>query len=1750
MKNFTDISTSGNERALRRGTRVPNGDVNLAWIKSPKLTPENNIVILDTSRTVKENQISYPKQTHLMFANSLGILESEDGNQVISDEYPCVADVFSQDEDFLLVPGNEYTDDDPLPFVHISRFFHADFAGITMGTELQSYTSDSIQVVDTLGRNFTNTNGEPKYRIKLTPAYNIETSATVDSSTGIYRVWVFLPSDTNEEIFLKYNKVEISAAGSLVEQIVDHKEILNPQPYFKYVPEESDVVDPANRNKNIYTTKPISKKAKSAGRVQKDVEGYRVYVPKKALPDPRLHQLTRWRVKCDFVQDYQVRSSKVDETTLEHVNVGVITTNQSDGSTAAYAFLNLENSNYNKANIRFVNPFASVSDKQKAAYWQVNMDTISDRELTSYDILLLASDNPYFDWSSTLPRINYFVNVVGGTVLVDSNSTNILNNAGFTFSDLFNSQNGGSIVSNLAGSKPVRATTVTASDDDNTILLGNTNLGGWDIADTDSTFDSISLHSNSVYGEYIQYIDSYPSDYSEILSGTDTDGSAQTLMVSKTSIGDSGSRRGKVYVSTLGFTHAVNALVSTTGSLVYSNYDRDNVINTSNYESYINSSYVATASKLFYNIILHSTKGKYTNVDIDEQYSSVWSVVSDWGSTWVIDGSVLTEYERAINDFVFLPKNPTGDTDSVWQRRLSSRTLKQIVDSKLTEESAIRVRNATRIYSIEVTNDSIGIPTVLSDSSIPSVWSIAYTPAFNIPIDFGAHVVRSELIQGEYDAGQYVYKSYPSRNYDLGAQFTFSTSSDSFIDQTTTWTATGTAQKTTKYIDTSTVSEPVTTTTTSTITRDETLLWTTHGGGDITTMTGNAWADAPRPDGMTTWQEKNYASTAFGTGLASWPFWGLTGRYSTDENARGEVVSFIQNAINLFELKGYITTPRLSEDGVFGPATAGGVRALQTQQGAQYVDGIVGAETWSIIGFGIKRYEKFRNDLIAGSGTADLKSKTGYKRFYSWAVDRCDFLNISNGDASKTFSKRSWVRNGPSVVWDLFTVVYDTEHDIHAVTVIPFVEGDEDTCMVRSVHVERNVNGLVGWDADNSLYKSLPHRPKDGQELYLPIGPHRGKQIIIGMGQDRSSGFGSARLFGVRDIRAHAKTKKTITDTKTIDGEETFYPGKIETEVVTFTQTGTVTVNANNQSVVNISAPYTADLDTSDEDIEYIHYNQIQYTDFTSSNANVSVDFDVAANDATSATMVFTTNYSINNTSTNVTYGDRLPGTGLFTYYSKTPSDYQSTVPESGWISKDEGVKLFCDSSGRPVGIPDIPSQVDPSTDLDTAILALRSYGTDDTVRYGFYDNSTKEFITSGSSGSQILTYSDYLERGSNNVYIAAISTYEVSENKDLPSTEDAPAVPRLWAMPVYGICYNAKSRIGIEPLPKNLGSMDLWPIPIRVGSFDKNIPIASRNDESITHWTRAYEGTTLHAFYGIPEANNAAWSLLYGRPNTDIKDEIPDILSDTVIRVRQAPFLMVSEPYSSPSKANPVRPVFSVYTRADVNSAWEALQWSDIADYNASNGTIYLKTALASSDANLVKVSYTSTRKVYDFKQYSGSNRINLNPYLLKDESTLNKPIYVYIIPEYVYDADNNLITTSVSSSTVRWTTDPGIFNSLDSAMYNPLAIKLGIIYITNSADIKNLSLLDTRLRGGGVSEYIDDNEIKNELSYTENYWDINYGSGEAYQSGGFVIIRLPAELKTRFDDDDSIITEVIERNIPAGVAYKIEDLNGNSWR
>ena len=137
MERFTNTTTEGNELAIRRGVRVPNDAVNLAWVKAPALSPEKNIVIIDTSGVVDENTNDNTYTHKIFYANHLGILEDEHHNQLIEDEYPAISDTFSIDEDFLITPGSEYKAEHILPYLHTSRYFHVDAPGLTTGLLLE-----------------------------------------------------------------------------------------------------------------------------------------------------------------------------------------------------------------------------------------------------------------------------------------------------------------------------------------------------------------------------------------------------------------------------------------------------------------------------------------------------------------------------------------------------------------------------------------------------------------------------------------------------------------------------------------------------------------------------------------------------------------------------------------------------------------------------------------------------------------------------------------------------------------------------------------------------------------------------------------------------------------------------------------------------------------------------------------------------------------------------------------------------------------------------------------------------------------------------------------------------------------------------------------------------------------------------------------------------------------------------------------------------------------------------------------------------------------------------------------------------------------------------------------------------------------------------------------------------------------------------------------------------------------------------
>jgi hypothetical protein len=70
-KKFDNIAEDGKEQALRRGYTVPEGAVNLSWVKSPALTPTNNIVIIDTSKATAENQDISPMRKKCLRNSSL-----------------------------------------------------------------------------------------------------------------------------------------------------------------------------------------------------------------------------------------------------------------------------------------------------------------------------------------------------------------------------------------------------------------------------------------------------------------------------------------------------------------------------------------------------------------------------------------------------------------------------------------------------------------------------------------------------------------------------------------------------------------------------------------------------------------------------------------------------------------------------------------------------------------------------------------------------------------------------------------------------------------------------------------------------------------------------------------------------------------------------------------------------------------------------------------------------------------------------------------------------------------------------------------------------------------------------------------------------------------------------------------------------------------------------------------------------------------------------------------------------------------------------------------------------------------------------------------------------------------------------------------------------------------------------------------------------------------------------------------------
>lgn len=1738
MKPFKNISSQGNEQAFRKGKTVPDGDINLAYVQVPALSPEKNVVVLDTSRTVDQGQSGGEVTKKLYYANALGILEDENGDQLINDEFPVIANVFNIEEDYNPLPGSEYQADNMLPFVHVSRFFHISYWGQSIGSMTRSVKNDfGVRVIDETGKEYVDDEGKPKYAIKISMApFNLPTDSYDQAP---YRVMAYVDTDTNEDLYLSYNKVELDTDLNIVNQDPGWKEILNPIPYFEYQAEESVVVDPANRDKHWYSTKPLSYKQNVLGYSKGNTQGFRAYVPKKAVADPRVFQLFRWRVSCDFTNSY-----KVDPNVLsQSIKCGVIVTNSNPTSRAPYAFLNLQRSGFNATGVRFENPLSpenatpsTDSFQEYASYWSVNFDTVTYQDLAKFDILIWAPSSSQFDFSPYANKIDYFTNTLGGTIFIDSNTFTDVTGLELTFSPAINPSNGER--RSTAGAAYKDSNNINSSYDGTSKLInGLSTLGGWSIGNVDSTPSMVddefktlaywqSLYDVSTRANdprwYCQqmeppvYTMQYDPDREQyrwrpVWKSTVTGAGEKYLVAHRRT-----PTKGNIIYSTAGVLYSCSALFAYASKSVVSDNIGSRLYTDSQYRLYINSTLVEGAMKLLFNACLLAVSGKILSDNVEKSYSTQWTFSTPWKSSWVINASnnVLSESERTRYSFAFLPKD-VQTQESVWQRKLSDLTLKQLIESELTPSQKSFIDGANRTYRIETTNLNVETPSILFDESRPYAWTGAYSPSFIVPSELGPNVIKEEEVKGDYEAGQYMAKQYPPKPYQARIQVSYTDTMVDLSPKDVTWSAIGTAVET---IEVTEQVPPSTTTSTSLIelTHYDYGLGTEVTRDDIPPYGGNF-----RARGIYMFTEGVYHENVYGGINNNWIHYGLYGQWGV--GSVGEEVQFLQWALNRIK---FFSPDRLyydyvAEDGYYGPATATAIRDLQVIKNAKFIDGVVDAETLGLLGAELQTL-----GYLGLIGTSEFD----YTRWGIAAVNSAKIANVNEGDPWATFSKRSWVRGGPTYIYEVFFIFFNQSYKMHGITTIPFSDSGDLT--------------LEAWDMSNSyFYPWWAHdmgtaivrssqRVPNGQPHFMPMGPYMANSIAVAVSQDTPVWPTGARHIGIHDIRPLAE----VTTSSVTPG---YTKIKKQKRTIAISATGSTTVRYGETKNINAVPSYSGSGTISN----------VKWTSISTNNPNVAASISepglitMRTDTATIALDVGTLSATAK-----FTFGPLMPSTEV--YYSMDQDRNLNPSREIGFVSKSEGIKILCNQDKTPYGFTStrgsslFPTGVGAREAMrHYTKIRLDKYATDANVYIGFYDIVQQEFVTNA-VGEPEMSYIEYTTRGPQNIYIAVVTDYEVNTLNPIPNNDDAPLLPYRWAMPVYGVMTKKSSRITLEPVSKNLGIYDVWPVAIRLGVFDRKVTVP--NTLSSSAILNNYRNRTLHAFYRVPEAESQGWSLIFGRPYIDVKDEQPILQDADVIQVRQAPFkVQRTRSVAINRNIDPFIPQFVVYKRSSISSPWTKIDLADIKDWNSSTGEIYLKTPLEAQDPDLVKVNYVTERRNYHFKGFSNAI-FNLNPYPNHSNNLIGQSVYIYILPEFIRDEDGVLISGTARTSTINYTLNPNIFDLLRPE-YDPFAVLLGIVYVSPSVDLEELNMFDVRRRGGGTKDSYLTEEILRLTQESSSYWDFTYSTGESYPKGGFVIIRLPAEVKDYLSEEQ--VLDSIRRNITAGVGFKLEDLEGNDW-
>lgn len=368
-----------------------------------------------------------------------------------------------------------------------------------------------------------------------------------------------------------------------------------------------------------------------------------------------------------------------------------------------------------------------------------------------------------------------------------------------------------------------------------------------------------------------------------------------------------------------------------------------------------------------------------------------------------------------------------------------------------------------------------------------------------------------------------------------------------------------------------------------------------------------------------------------------------------------------------------------------------------------------------------------------------------------------------------------------------------------------------------------------------------------------------------------------------------------------------------------------------------------------------------------------------------------------------------------------------------------------------------------------------------------------------------------------------------------------------LEAVPIFAIKMADPKKIRIEKpkVEQRHIEVENWYVRIKNGKFQKRIELPYYEpEEKIPQIYVAYPKLMSYApsspeerkevilEYSIPEYVNQEF---YDRPIVLIEREYPIILDEYSIQTRHAPIALFSEYHISYLEVEAIRRNHARKLR--------------IADVDATKGIIYLHDRIREQDEVIVRYAYKEDWYTYrGFIQNQKFFHLDLNPspghrYTVTEEGIIHwipidievknqkmieepsmqllaKPINVYLRPSLIRDIQGNIIEGTQRIQTIYHTDEEHWFDPNDY-YYDPTMFRLGKIFVQANSNIEqDMIILDTRSRGGGLDEALSREIIETVNKESLYHWDIGYFDGEAYQENGVIIIRLPNTILQRFSE------------------------------